>query len=63
MIVRTKRGSERGSESGCCERVGGAVRRGEVRSEVGVGGGSECGWVGVSRNSAGLLPSTERERV
>lgn len=26
-----KRARERGSESGCCERVGGAVRRGEVR--------------------------------
>lgn len=31
MIEWTEGGSERGSESGCCERVGGAVRRGEVR--------------------------------
>lgn len=53
-------GSERGSESGCCERVGGAVRRGEVRSEVGVGGGSECGW--VCRETAPGCCRRQRER-
>lgn len=58
-------GSERGSESGCCERVGGAVRRGEVRRGVRwelEEGGSVGGCVEKQRRAVAVDRERERRR-